>query len=127
MKMAERKELMAQVIKIVQGANVQNKEALINFVQSLDEDIDKKIAAFARDTKKRKDFSAAIAKGVEETISKTEFISADEIAEILSEQLGKEITKNMVSSRVGKLVKANKVEKKTYTKGGVRRTAYRYI
>lgn len=93
--------------------------------------IDKEVAAIARRkdkarerAEKKKNESDALTEKIFAVLDE-EYMTLDEILPLLDDE--EEITKNKVTSRLGKLVKAGRVEKDTVRVEDKKRMAYRKI
>ena len=116
----------AELREIVENASTD--EAMQN---ELLEFIDKEVAAIARRkdkakerAEKKKNESDALTEKIFATLDE-EYMTLDEILPLLDDE--EEITKNKVTSRLGKLVKAGRVEKDTVRVEDKKRMAYRKI
>lgn len=116
----------AELREIVENASTD--EAMQN---ELLEFIDKEVAAIARRkdkakerAEKKKNESDALTEKIFAALDE-EYMTLDEILPLLDDE--EEITKNKVTSRLGKLVKAGRVEKDTVRVEDKKRMAYRKI
>lgn len=116
----------AELREIVENAFTD--EAMQN---ELLEFIDKEVAAIARRkdkakerAEKKKNESDALTERIFAALDE-EYMTLDEILPLLDDE--EEITKNKVTSRLGKLVKAGRVEKDTVRVEDKKRMAYRKI
>ena len=97
------------------------KDELVDFIDKQVETIEKrKVAAAARAEKKRAEADALTDEIF--ALMTEDFMTADEIVDMLDDET---ITRNKVTARLAKLIKAEKVVKETIKIDGKRRMAYK--
>lgn len=109
---------------VVNWADLENQDDLLEF-------IDKEIAVLERRKEKareraveRKAESDALTEKIFDALE-DEFMTLDDILPLLDDE--EDITKNKVTSRLGKLIKAGKVEKEMVKVEDKKRMAYRKV
>lgn len=97
------------------------KDELVDFIDKQVETIEKrKVAAAARAEKKRAEADALTDEIF--ALMTEDFMTADEIVDMLDDET---VTRNKVTARLAKLIKAEKVVKETIKIDGKRRMAYK--
>lgn len=97
------------------------KDELVDFIDKQVETIEKrKVAAAARAEKKRAEADALTDEIF--ALMTEDFMTADEIVDMLDDET---ITRNKVTARLAKLIKAEKVVKETIKIDGKRKMAYK--
>ena len=95
-------------------------EDMLAFIDNEMELLEKRKASAAKRAEKKKQESDALTDRIYALLDE-DLITVDEILEELDDE---EVTRNKVTARLGKLVKAGKVEKETVKVDGNRRMAY---
>jgi len=95
-------------------------EDMLAFIDNEMELLEKRKASAAKRAEKKKQESDALTDRIYALLDE-DLITVDEILEELDDE---EVTRNKVTARLGKLVKAGKVEKETIKVDGNRRMAY---
>ena len=112
-------ELREMILDTVQDEEKQNE--LLEFIDKQVEALEKRKVAAAGRAKKKKAESDALTDAILAQIGE-ELITVDEIVIALNDE---EITRNKVTARLGKLVKAGMIEKEYVKVEGNKRMAYR--
>ena len=113
----------AELRTIVEGAEVENQDALLEFIDKQVEALEKRKVAAAERAEKKKAESDALTDAIYAEIGE-EPITVDEIVVALDDE---EVTRNKVTARLGKLFKAGLIEKEMVKVDGNKRMAYHRV
>ena len=112
-------ELREMVIAAVEDQEQQNE--LVEFIDKQLETLDKRKVAAAERAAKKKEESDAMTDAILGQIGE-DLITVDEIVAAIDDE---NVTRNKVTARLGKLVKAGSIVKETVKVNGNKRMAYR--
>ena len=112
---------LKDMVMEAEGITDELKDELVDFIDKQVETIEKrKVAAAARAEKKKAEADALTDEIF--ALMTEDFMTADEIVDILDDET---ITRNKVTARLAKLIKAEKVVKETIKIDGKRKMAYK--
>ena len=112
---------LRDMVMEAEGITDELKDELVDFIDKQVETIEKrKVAAAARAEKKRAEADALTDEIF--ALMTEDFMTADEIVDMLDDET---ITRNKVTARLAKLIKAEKVVKETIKIDGKRKMAYK--
>ena len=112
---------LKDMVMEAEGITDELKDELVDFIDKQVETIEKrKVAAAARAEKKRAEADALTNEIF--ALMTEDFMTADEIVDMLDDET---ITRNKVTARLAKLIKAEKVVKETIKIDGKRKMAYK--
>lgn len=112
---------LKDMVMEAEGITDELKDELVDFIDKQVETIEKrKVAAAARAEKKKAEADALTDEIF--ALMTEDFMTADEIVDMLDDET---ITRNKVTARLAKLIKAEKVVKETIKIDGKRKMAYK--